>query len=285
MNTKKRVFTFIAVLALAAIIGILVWVFTRPENIDTIDVDEDVDLQSQIRVGSLVSVGGNMARGNFTILRTGEDQYSIEAVNFGASPCPELELYWTSTPNPTAISPNLGMIEITTTEASNGTFKKDLGEAFDPTTTEGLALWCASFSELFGNAAFSELIMVNPVISSGTWQGAGGQNTQGTIEVIQRTEFVNNSPVTRYSLRFQDLEVDAGPDLYLYLTPNPAPVDISVAGTVRVELDGIRFFAKKGNFIQDLDESITDPTIFKGAIVWCDRFSHIFGTTTLVQNN
>ena len=276
---RKHWIGIAVVIALTAIAVIIAVVATGDdaENIETVQVNEDVMQASQLRTGELNALMSSVARGNLTVLQE-DATIVLEMTNFAASPCSDLELYFSPTAEPTSIA----TLDVFVPVPANSTFRVEAPASFDAETTEGFALWCASSTTLLGNGEFSALAMVaEPIVSSGTFDGLTGHTVEGQISITQTIEFVDGEPVTRYALLFEDLVVDEGPDLFLYLTTNPNPEDVSAPGSVRVELDDIRFFAKEGTFTQDLDPSITDPTIFQGANVWCDAFSVAFGRATL----
>ena len=80
----------------------------------------------------------------------------------------------------------------------------------------------------------------------------------------------------RFHLRFEDFSVRNGPDLYVYLSPDPDGYadDALELGTLK---------ATDGAFGYDLPEGV-DPTRFRSAIIWCKQFSHLFATATLVAS-
>jgi hypothetical protein len=74
----------------------------------------------------------------------------------------------------------------------------------------------------------------------------------------------------RYHLRLEDFSVRNGPDLYVYLSPDPDGYadDALELGTLK---------ATDGSFGYDLPEGV-DPARFGSAIIWCKQFSHLFAT-------
>lgn len=77
----------------------------------------------------------------------------------------------------------------------------------------------------------------------------------------------------RFHLRLEDFSVRNGPDLYVYLSPEPDAYD-----PVAVELGRLK--ATDGAFGYDLPAG-TDPATFRSALVWCKQFSHLFAYATL----
>ena len=74
------------------------------------------------------------------------------------------------------------------------------------------------------------------------------------------------------------METDNGPDLYLYLSPNPAD------GPEGAFDDGHHNLGRlKGN-IGDQNYELPadlDPTAFESVVIWCDRFDSAFGAADL----
>ena len=77
-----------------------------------------------------------------------------------------------------------------------------------------------------------------------------------------------------YTLRFEDFSVRNGPDLYVYLTPDPSGESIEGA----VNLGGLK--ATDGAFNYELPPG-TDITQFASAIVWCRQFATLFAVAEL----
>ncbi len=76
----------------------------------------------------------------------------------------------------------------------------------------------------------------------------------------------------RYHLRLEDFSVRNGPDLYVYLSPDPN-------GYTDDSLEVGVLKATDGSFGYDLPEGI-DPARFRSALIWCKQFSHLFATAT-----
>ncbi len=111
---------------------------------------------------------------------------------------------------------------------------------------------------------------VVPILfASGTFEGTDdfhfGRGTASLIEVEPG----------RYHLRFEDFSVRNGPDLYVYLSPDPNGYEDDA-----LELGKLK--ATDGAFGYDLPDG-TDPSRFRSAIIWCKQFSHLFATATLVD--
>jgi hypothetical protein len=81
----------------------------------------------------------------------------------------------------------------------------------------------------------------------------------------------------RYVLRFEDFSVRNGPDLYVYLSPDPGGYD---AGAVNLG----RLKATDGAFNYDVPPEV-DISRVRSAVVWCRQFSTLFATATLAPAN
>jgi Electron transfer DM13 len=77
----------------------------------------------------------------------------------------------------------------------------------------------------------------------------------------------------QHHLRLEDFSVRNGPDLFVYLSPDP---DGYADGALEVG----RLKATDGSFGYDLPPGV-DPTAFRSALIWCKQFSHLFAVATL----
>lgn len=77
----------------------------------------------------------------------------------------------------------------------------------------------------------------------------------------------------RYHLRLEDFSVRNGPDLFVYLSPDP---DGYADGAIELG----RLKATDGAFGYDLPED-ADPADFASAIVWCKQFAYLFAVAPL----
>jgi hypothetical protein len=81
-------------------------------------------------------------------------------------------------------------------------------------------------------------------------------------------------------LRLSDFRVTNGPDLYVYLTTDPAPAtpeDVTRGG-VQVG----RLKAPEGGFTYELPPG-TDPEAYRAAVVYCVQFRTIFSVAPLAR--
>jgi hypothetical protein len=91
---------------------------------------------------------------------------------------------------------------------------------------------------------------------------------RGTVQLIETEAGV-------YTLRFENFSVRNGPDLYVYLTPDPSGESIEGA----VNLGGLK--ATDGAFNYELPAG-TEVARFASAIVWCRQFATLFAVAELM---
>jgi len=104
-------------------------------------------------------------------------------------------------------------------------------------------------------------------VSTGSFSGTDDFHFgRGTATIIE------TAPGT-YTLRLDDFSVRNGPDLFVYLSPEP---DDYADGALEVG----RLKATDGAFGYALPEG-TDPSDFASAIIWCKQFSHLFAVAPL----
>ena len=100
------------------------------------------------------------------------------------------------------------------------------------------------------------------VIAAGTFRGADDFHFgEGSASIIETAP-------GRFTLRFEDFSVRNGPDLYVYLSPDPAGYADGV-----LELGTLK--ATDGSFGYELPDG-ADPTKFASAVIWCKQFSVLF---------
>ena len=107
------------------------------------------------------------------------------------------------------------------------------------------------------------------LISMGELMGADMFHTGSGLVLLVR------GPDGSLVLRFQDYEVRNGPDLFIYLTPDPDG-DVHVDGAI--ELSEIR--ATSGNVNYELPDGV-DPSTFRAAVIYCRAFSVLFAHAEL----
>ena len=79
-------------------------------------------------------------------------------------------------------------------------------------------------------------------------------------------------------VRLERLETDNGPDLYLYLTTNPAAGDEAAFDDDFVDLGRLK--GNQGDQNYEVPAG-TDLTRFVAVVIWCDRFDSAFGAADL----
>ena len=76
----------------------------------------------------------------------------------------------------------------------------------------------------------------------------------------------------QYTLRFENFSVRNGPDLFVYLSPDPGGIsDALLLGDLK---------GTDGAFNYDVPAG-TDISRYKSAVVWCRQFAVLFATATL----
>jgi len=99
----------------------------------------------------------------------------------------------------------------------------------------------------------------------------------GTSGVARVLELADGQRI----VRLEDLETDNGPDLFVYLTTNPADGDEGAFDDDYVNLGRLK--GNIGNQNYDLPEG-TDLSRFASLVIWCDRFDSAFGAAELVTS-
>jgi hypothetical protein len=113
-------------------------------------------------------------------------------------------------------------------------------------------------------------------LKQGPFVGEDGHRVSGTVALVRAAG--------GHALRFTDYEQEQGPDVFVYLTPDPDP-DTTAAVTAgrRVLIDGGADggeSTKGGSFTQPVAGAV-DPDDYAGVSVWCDRFAVPFEAATL----
>ena len=104
------------------------------------------------------------------------------------------------------------------------------------------------------------------VVAEGTFEGADDFHFgEGTALLIETEPGV-------YVLRFEDFSVRNGPDLFVYLSPDPDGYADDA-----LNLGGLK--GTDGAFNYDVPPG-TDISQFESAVVWCEDFAVLFATAT-----
>ena len=107
------------------------------------------------------------------------------------------------------------------------------------------------------------------VVASGEFSGTDDFHYgSGTASIIE------TAPGT-FTLRLEDFSVRNGPDLFVYLSPDPD-------GYVDGALELGRLKATDGSFNYALPAG-ADPAAFASALIWCKQFAHLFAVAPLAR--
>jgi hypothetical protein len=105
------------------------------------------------------------------------------------------------------------------------------------------------------------------VVAEGTFRGADAFHFgRGTVRVVEAAGGAT-------MLRFDDFSVRNGPDLHVYLSPDPS-------GYTADALDLGELRATDGSFNHDVPAG-TDPSRYASVLIWCEPFSVLFAVAPL----
>jgi hypothetical protein len=79
-------------------------------------------------------------------------------------------------------------------------------------------------------------------------------------------------------VRLEDLDTDNGPDLFVYLSTNPADGEEGAFDDDYLNLGRLR--GNQGDQNYDLPAG-ADVARFRSLVIWCDRFDSAFGAASL----
>ena len=108
-----------------------------------------------------------------------------------------------------------------------------------------------------------------PVVG-GTFRSLDHETT-GRAVVLERADGTK-------VLRLEDLATSNGPDLYVYLSPNPATGDEGAFDEGHLSLGRLR--GNLGDQNYDLAAG-ADLARYRSVVIWCDRFDSAFGAADL----
>jgi hypothetical protein len=108
-----------------------------------------------------------------------------------------------------------------------------------------------------------------PLAVSGAFRGSDEFHFgRGTARLIETAP-------GEYVVRLEDFEVRNGPDLYVYLSPDPA-------GYTKAAIELGRLKADKGNQNYAVPSgTLDDPAKAASVVIWCKQFGHLFATAPL----
>ncbi len=131
-----------------------------------------------------------------------------------------------------------------------------------------------------GRSADEQLafIVVTPVggAAPSAPSGSGQVLAEGALMGVDSFHFgsgsvrILRSPEGAHVLRFADYEVRNGPDLFVYLTPDPAG-DVNANGAISLGM----VKATRGAVNYELPADV-DPARFRSAVIWCKSFDVVF---------
>ena len=108
------------------------------------------------------------------------------------------------------------------------------------------------------------------VLMSGTFVS----RDHGTSGVVRVLELSDGSRI----VRLEGLDTDNGPDLFVYLSTNPADGDEGAFDDDFANLGRLK--GNKGDQNYELTPDV-DPSRFASVVIWCDRFDSAFGAADL----
>ncbi len=163
---------------------------------------------------------------------------------------------------PTPAATAGGSVAVATPAATEAPASTASPAAASPTATSGAATTAATEAPTTASGQGS-------LISMGELMGADSFHTGSGLVLLV------TGPDGSVVLRFQDYEVRNGPDLFIYLTPDPGG-DVHVDGAI--ELSEIK--ATRGNVNYEVPDGV-DPSTFRAAVIYCRAFSVLFAHAEL----
>ena len=103
------------------------------------------------------------------------------------------------------------------------------------------------------------------VLSTGTLSGANGYTSSGDVQLIFSAD------TQTYSLVFENFLSSNGPDLKVYLGTDSGASDVINLGDLKSTSGTLRYDFPASSFRPEFDT----------AIIWCERFSQLFGSADL----
>ena len=166
---------------------------------------------------------------------------------------------------PTPAATAAGSVATATPTATEAPTSTASPSAASPTGTSEAATPAATEAPTAAATAAGQ----GSLISMGELMGADMFHTGSGLVLLV------TAPDGSVILRFQDYEVRNGPDLFIYLTPDPDG-DVHVDGAI--ELSEIK--ATRGNVNYEVPDGV-DPSTFRAAVIYCRAFSVLFAHAEL----
>lgn len=252
----------VAVLALV-VVGAVAYRYTRP--VEQKEVNEDTSSTSDLRQFALQE-GGNSS-GTFTVQAVTDQKSVVHQLAFSkfqvVGDCTQLAVH---------LFPDEHTIELSKSE--RGDFiKKPL-----PGSNYSEAKVICDQREIGTTTKPIEVPDLPPVLKQGSFKDADSfHKTSGEMKLMQSATIVDGKVKISYELVFVNLDVTAGPDVLLYLSPTDNAQNNVNALLVSLDDTQGGLFVKTGNFKQSLPDDF-DPAMYKSAVVWCRAYSVLFGT-------
>ena len=195
---------------------------------------------------------------------------------------PDLRIYLS--PDPGGGVRADGTISLGGIKATSGFVNYDVPVGVDPSIFRSVIIYCEPFGIVFATASLSPAGGAVPASTEAPASASGGQGQLIASGNLQRSDAFHTGsgevllvqgPDGEVILRFQDYEVRNGPDLRIYLSPDPGG-DVNAAGAISLG----RVKATSGSVNYDVPADV-DPTIFRSVIVYCEPFGVVFATAVI----
>ncbi|CAM9294037.1 unnamed protein product [Ectocarpus fasciculatus] len=291
-HPRKRVLCCAVPTALAIIAGVIVLLVlllrSTPDDIETIEGSESASAE-ELSILKTATLSSSEVSGTVSLLSVAADNSSFLALNdfIINEACDDAEIRLQEAGFATSgTTDGVVVVPLTadTASAVELDFTEPLDEGFEAELYDQVALWCGGAQ--LGDA--EDLVTPTTVGEGGpllvreaVLSGTSSYTVEGVVQIVGSGSIVDDALVTTYSLRFQDIEVSSGPDVFLYLTADfDDPEEVDSEGSLRVELDGAErgTFSITGNFTDAVPDGFVSPEDYAAAVVWCDQFSVFFGS-------
>ena len=110
------------------------------------------------------------------------------------------------------------------------------------------------------------------VVASGPFRSIG-YATSGSASLVRL-------PGGGHAVQFEALDTTDGPDLYVYLSTQPAEAEEAAFASGFTSLGKLK--ANKGNQVYEVPAG-TDLSTVRSVVIWCQRFAEGFGAAPLVH--
>ncbi|CAM9653474.1 unnamed protein product [Chrysoparadoxa australica] len=281
MGSSKKPYCIggLVVLVLAAVAAGLGVYFTREEIEDVPTTVESESIIRDVQAGMLT--GANIA-GTATI-------QSVRAM-VDSTPMYQLKLTGFDVTDGTCTAGDSLIAEFDDVQVDLG-MESLMGDAvidisaqvptFDPALYDGFSITCGDGSTDVGGITWDEEMMMSipqeEIVLQGEFQSLSTYTCEGRMFIIKETTMVDGVATESFMARFEEVNSSPGPDVKLFLTTEEDPRSPG-NDALLVLIDDTRsgLFTKTGNFNQALPDDF-DPSLYAAAIVYCERFSVIWG--------